>query len=61
MQDSMTVILADYLTGRISTTEALRRSDMQAVDDLVRAVRSESDDLAVRPSFQSQAKDRRRA
>lgn len=45
MHQSLTIILADYLTGRISTTEALKRSNCQAVDDLVRAARTEGDEI----------------
>ncbi|GGE00017.1 hypothetical protein GCM10011390_18520 [Aureimonas endophytica] len=45
MSQSLTIILADYLTGRISTIEALQRSNCQAVDDLVRAARSEGDEI----------------
>lgn len=46
MQESLTSILADYLTGRISTVEALKLSRCQAVDDLVRAARVEGDEIA---------------
>ncbi|WP_161992566.1 hypothetical protein [Aureimonas leprariae] len=46
MQESLTSILADYLTGRISTVEALKRSHCQAVDDLVRAARIEGDEIS---------------
>ncbi|WP_157070228.1 hypothetical protein [Aureimonas frigidaquae] len=37
----LTVILADYLAGIISAREALKRSKMQAIEDLVRAVHTE--------------------
>lgn len=37
----LTVILADYLSGVISAREALKRSKMQAIEDLVRAVQAE--------------------
>lgn len=40
---SLTVILADYLSGSISTNDALRRSGFAAIDQLVNAVRAESD------------------
>ncbi|SHI46469.1 hypothetical protein [Aureimonas altamirensis] len=37
----LTVILADYLSGVISAREALKRSKMQAIEDLIRAVQAE--------------------
>lgn len=40
---SLTVIFADYLSGSISTSDALRRSGFGAIDELMVAVRAESD------------------
>ena len=37
----LTVILADYLSGVISACEAHKRSKMQAIEDLIRAVQVE--------------------
>jgi hypothetical protein len=58
MAESLTIILADYLTGRISTVEALKLSRCQAVDDLVRKARRESDEVSERMVVRD--RDRRR-
>lgn len=60
-QESLTIILADFLTGRISTVEALKRSHCQAVDDLVRAARDEGDELAEHAAMRERQRMLRRA
>ncbi len=61
MTESLTIILADYLTGRISTVEALQRSRCQAVDDLVRAARVEGDEIDRYAALRERERLRRQA